>query len=619
MILIMFLFLIIIRKVFVMSIPKIIHYCWVGNSEKPKSVLKCIESWKKFCPGYEIKEWNESNYDFSKNEYMRQAYEAKKWGFVPDYARLDIIYNYGGIYLDTDVEIIKSFDEMLNFDAFIGFENTGNDEYFLNCGQGFGAAPHNEIIKEARDIYDNISFKNDDGTLNLTPSPHYTTQTLVKNGLKRDNKDQVINNVKIFSSDVLCPKAFLTGKIKITKRTVSIHHFTASWLDDQIKKELDKQSKIKRVFGSKLGGKILYFESVFKKYSLLSLCKKNFFVLIEKVFYINKIIKIIVSKIGACNNKNFAFFNTAINSDNIGDQIIVENCQKQILSCDSSFIDVKNYPTHTYLSKTEEKELKRIGNKIFFGTNMLSGNILSYGLWKIGNNLTPYLGTVLMGVGYDSKSLKSDFSSRLFFRTILSKKYVHSVRDSFSEKKLKSMGIKNVLNTCCPTMWGLTPEHCKNIPQEKSDKVISTITDYLQDFENDKKMLDILTECYDTVYLWLQGDGDKEYLNKLGYSDKVIIIDNNLKAYDNVLENKNVDYVGTRLHAGIRALSYKRRSLIISIDNRAECIASDTGLPILKRKDICELKDIITGKIQTAIKLPVKNIETWKAQFNKEQ
>ena len=117
----------------------------------------------------------------------------------------------------------------------------------------------------------------------------------------------------------------------------------------------------------------------------------------------------------------------------------------------------------------------------------------------------------------------------------------------------------------------------------------------------------------------MQGDGDKEYLNKLGYSDKVIIIDNNLKAYDNVLENKNVDYVGTRLHAGIRALSYKRRSLIISIDNRAECIASDTGLPILKRKDICELKDIITGKIQTAIKLPVKNIETWKAQFNKEQ
>ena len=122
MILIMFLFLIIIRKVFVMSIPKIIHYCWVGNSEKPKSVLKCIESWKKFCPGYEIKEWNESNYDFSKNEYMRQAYEAKKWGFVPDYARLDIIYNYGGIYLDTDVEIIKPFPKIVDGNGFMGFE-----------------------------------------------------------------------------------------------------------------------------------------------------------------------------------------------------------------------------------------------------------------------------------------------------------------------------------------------------------------------------------------------------------------------------------------------------------------------------------------------------------------
>ena len=92
-----------------MSIPKIIHYCWVGGKPKPQSVLYCIESWKRCCPDYEIREWNESNYDFTKNEYMRQAYEAKKWGFVPDYARLDIVYEYGGIYLDTDVEMLRSF------------------------------------------------------------------------------------------------------------------------------------------------------------------------------------------------------------------------------------------------------------------------------------------------------------------------------------------------------------------------------------------------------------------------------------------------------------------------------------------------------------------------------
>lgn len=107
------------------SIPKIIHYCWIGKSEKPESVEYCIESWKKYCPDYKIIEWNENNYDFIKNEYMKEAYDSKKWGFVPDYARLDIIYNYGGIYLDTDVEIIKSFDALLNQEAFIGFECTG--------------------------------------------------------------------------------------------------------------------------------------------------------------------------------------------------------------------------------------------------------------------------------------------------------------------------------------------------------------------------------------------------------------------------------------------------------------------------------------------------------------
>lgn len=128
-------------------IPKIIHYCWVGNCQKPKSVLYCIESWRKFCPDYRIIEWNESNYDFSKNKYMWQAYEAKKWGFVPDYARLDIVYQYGGIYLDTDVELVKNIDELLSHKAFMGFEDTGDGEFFVNCGHGFGAEPGNEITK----------------------------------------------------------------------------------------------------------------------------------------------------------------------------------------------------------------------------------------------------------------------------------------------------------------------------------------------------------------------------------------------------------------------------------------------------------------------------------------
>ena len=153
-------------------IPKIIHYCWVGRSPKPESVLYCIESWRKYCPDYTIIEWNEDNYDFTKNKYMKQAYEKRKWGFVPDYARLDIVYNYGGIYLDTDVEIISNIDHLLDNVAFMGFENTGDGKYFVNCGQGFGAVPNNEVIGLMRDNYDDLEFIKKDGTLNMLPSPN---------------------------------------------------------------------------------------------------------------------------------------------------------------------------------------------------------------------------------------------------------------------------------------------------------------------------------------------------------------------------------------------------------------------------------------------------------------
>ena len=218
------------------GIPKIIHYCWIGGAQKPKSVEYCIESWKKFCPDYEIIEWNENNYDFTKNQYMKEAYEAKKWGFVPDYARLDIIYNHGGIYLDTDVELVKSFDDLLEQEAFIGFENTGTDELYVNCGQGFGAKPRNEIIKKMRDFYDGMHFYDKNGELNMLPSPHYTTKVLCENGLKRENNTQKLDDIIVYNSQVLCPKNFTTGDINVTNETYSIHHFTASWLDEKIKK-----------------------------------------------------------------------------------------------------------------------------------------------------------------------------------------------------------------------------------------------------------------------------------------------------------------------------------------------------------------------------------------------
>lgn len=604
-------------------IPKIIHYCWVGGTPKPASVLYCIDSWRKFCPEYKIVEWNESNYNFSKNEYMRQAYESKKWGFVPDYARLDIIYEYGGIYLDTDVELRKSFDELLENQAFMGFENTGDGEFFVNCGHGFGAEPHHKIIKEARDLYDNMKFINADGTCNMLPSPHYTTQSLKKFGLVQENKDQELEDMVVYASDVLCPKNFRTGEINLMERTVSIHHFTASWLDEKIKKEMEHIQKVNRLFGKRIGHVVLLGESVLEKYTLIELLTKLPKRIVGKgkrwmvscVELIPYVLGLLNGKIQKKGKKNAVILDTAICSDNCGDQIIMDFCQEQ-LKHNLNLCSCEHFPTHRFLNKNEQNKLKEAEYKILCGTNILSGNMRSYGLWKLDRDISPYKNTILMGVGFNSTSLKYDKYTKWLFHTILDSKHMHSVRDSFSEKKLKSMGIKNVINTGCPTMWGLTDEVCQKIPSGKGKNVVCTITDYCRDSERDKKMIKILYDKYEKVYFWVQGKEDLQYLEELGLKDLVCVVPSTLEEYDKILQQSDLDYVGTRLHAGIRAMTFGHRSIIVSIDNRAQCIAEDTGLKIVERLDIStELEKLIETEFETKLRLPWKEIEEWKMQF----
>ncbi len=605
-------------------IPKIIHYCWVGGAPKPKSVLYCIDTWKKFCPDYEIIEWNESNYNFQKNQYMKDAYEAKKWGFVPDFARLDIVYEYGGIYLDTDVELIKSFDSLLNQKAFMGFENTGDGEYFVNCGQGFGAEPHHDIIKAARDLYDNISFYKDDGSLNLLASPYYTTQTLRQFGLIQENRKQELDNMVVYTSDVLCPKNFRSGVISITDNTVSIHHFTASWLDEKIKKDLKHQQDMRNKYGIKLGNFILYLESIKHKYSFIQILKLLPIKIYNEIKYRYILIKeaipyychIFHAKVYQSGKDKPILFDTYLDSDNEGDRIIMENCEKH-LSEIFNLQDFHRVPTHRILKHDEYDICLSSQYKILCGTNILSGHMRSYGLWKMSTDLRGYKNTILMGVGFDSNNPTFDNYSKKLFSTILDKKHIHSVRDSFSEQKLKDMGIKNVVNTGCPTMWSITPEHCKKIPKVKAKNVICTITDYNKDFNADKTLIDILIQSYENVYIWIQGENDKEYIDEL-YSNKLFtIIPSGLENYDHLLEQeKDLDYVGTRLHAGIRAITYGHRSLIISIDNRAKIISKDTGLPILERNDVSlYLKNRIESDFETQINMPLNKINLWKSQF----
>lgn len=203
-------------------IPKKIHYCWFGRGEKPKLAKKCIESWKKYCPDYEIVEWNEDNFDINQNEYTKYCYNNKKFAFLSDYARLMVVYKEGGIYFDTDVEVIKSFDALLNNKAFVGFET---DEY-VNTGVGFGAEKNNPVIEQMIREYDKLS----DGKSGTIGCPILNTEALKKSGLKLNGQTQSLKNVTVYSAEYFNPYDAPTGRLSKSENTYSIHWYAASWM-----------------------------------------------------------------------------------------------------------------------------------------------------------------------------------------------------------------------------------------------------------------------------------------------------------------------------------------------------------------------------------------------------
>lgn len=215
------------------QIPKKIHYCWFGKNEIPSRYREWMKSWKKYCPDYEIIEWNEDNYDVTKNNYMREAYESGKWGFVPDYARLDIIYEHGGVYLDTDVELVRSLDPLMHQDGFIGFQETG-----VNLGLGFGAVPHNPVIRCMLEDYNKRQFIKEDGSMDQTSSPLIQTECLMKVGLEANGRYQQLPHMNVFPRNFFSPMNHYNRKIIKNDNTFSIHHFDGSWLDDDRKKEV---------------------------------------------------------------------------------------------------------------------------------------------------------------------------------------------------------------------------------------------------------------------------------------------------------------------------------------------------------------------------------------------
>jgi hypothetical protein len=206
-------------------IPKIIHYCWFGGSPIRNDFKSYIETWKKHCPDYEIVRWDESNYDYKKNEYMYDAYKHKVWGFVPDFARLDIIYQHGGVYLDTDVELLRSIDDLLCDEAYCGFQKNG----VVANGLGFGAIAGFPLVLEQRDMYSQLSFINPDGSLNLKPGPYYQSELLRSKGLVCDNTLQKVQGMTVYPSPVLDPYSMINEVPSITENTYSIHHYAGTW------------------------------------------------------------------------------------------------------------------------------------------------------------------------------------------------------------------------------------------------------------------------------------------------------------------------------------------------------------------------------------------------------
>ena len=215
-------------------IPKIIHYCWFGRNPKPKLAEKCMRSWKKYCKDYKIIEWNEDNFDISKAPlYVQQAYDEKKWAYVTDYVRLYAVYKCGGVYLDTDVEIVNSLDDLLHNYAFFGFE----DNKHINTGLGFGAEKSARILREIMSQYDCISFIMEDGGYDFTPCPQRNTEMFLEYGLKLNGETQMLkDNILILSTEFLCPIDYETKKLNKTKNTISIHWFDSSWMSEEEKK-----------------------------------------------------------------------------------------------------------------------------------------------------------------------------------------------------------------------------------------------------------------------------------------------------------------------------------------------------------------------------------------------
>jgi hypothetical protein len=308
-------------------------------------------------------------------------------------------------------------------------------------------------------------------------------------------------------------------------------------------------------------------------------------------------------------------FDTAIDSDNLGDQIIMDAVWDVLdpLFPEATFIRT---PSHRFARPAEMRAARKADVSIVGGTNILKSHMLIRGNWRI----TPldYLvwrDVVLLGVGWQQYGAEADAATRLFFRTVLSRSGLQSVRDLYTLEKLKPHA-PNAIYTACPTMWPLDDAHCRRIPVRKARHAIFAVTYYRPAPAEDRLVFELLRRHYDKVYFWPQQALDVPYIRSLGI-DGFVPIAPDVAEYDRILAEEDVDYIGARLHGGIRALLRGRRALIIPVDNRATEMGKSTALPIAAREDIHAIEHWIHNPVPTRLILPWEAIERWKDQFTR--
>lgn len=323
--------------------------------------------------------------------------------------------------------------------------------------------------------------------------------------------------------------------------------------------------------------------------------------------------------------ESIVLFDPSIRSLNLGDHIIMDSAERELSEITRGRFTLKcatHAPAVTFYQNTRLNPRMRFYDeakyKFVCGSNLLWRRLsIPRPTFNINPfNCMPYEGCILLGVGTDSGKKEMDSYTRRLYCKVLSSEYIHSTRDNKTKSIVESLGFK-AINTGCPTMWRFTEEFCSEIPTSKAESVIFTLTDYNRDVERDREMIQILRRNYRCVSMWLQGAFDEEYLNELGEYDNIHLIGPSLSDFDQALSSADVDYVGTRLHAGMFALQHKRRSIILIVDERVRSMKDSYGINCLEREAIDALDDLINSDVPTHMNINEEAISIWLSQFEK--